>query len=145
MEQLRERVGLAERQIVAVLPKMSAQQVEALFDELQRADRRIARTILNAALPAADPREAGRRFLAQYRVVANQLEALDPGIARTLANATFTAGAPRTKALEHIQRFVDLMKRAPDNTIAAMLASSGMDAHIARTLASSKRLRKHIW
>ena len=141
VEQLKVQVGLAERQIAAVLPKLSARQVEDFFNELQAADRRIARTILNAALQAAEPLAAGRRYLAEYRRVATQLSALDPGIARTLANATFTAGSPRSKALEHIQRFTDLMRKAPDTAIMATLASSGMEAHIARTLASSRRLR----
>jgi hypothetical protein len=143
--QLRTRVGLTERQIIAVLPKLSAQQVVDFFEELQATDRRIARTILNAALKSAEPLSAGRRYLAGYRGVAEHLNAIDPAVARTLANATFTAASPRGKALEHIQRFADLMRKTPDDQILTTLASSGMEAHIARTLASSRRLRKHLY
>jgi hypothetical protein len=94
VEQLKAQVGLAERQIAAVLPKLSARQVEDFFNELQAADRRIARTILNAALKSADPLSTGRRYMAEYRGVAEQLNEIDPTVARTLANATFTAGSP---------------------------------------------------
>ena len=55
----------------------------------------IARTILNVALDAAEPLSAGRRYLVEYRRVAEQLHASDPGVARTLANATFMARLPR--------------------------------------------------
>jgi hypothetical protein len=138
---LQASIGLAERQIIGVLPKLSARQVEDFFNELQAADRRIARTILNAALKSAEPLSMGRRYMAEYRGVAEELNAIDPTVARTLANATFTAGSPRSKALEHIRRFADLMRKAPDHEILEMLAASGMEAHLARTLVSSKRLR----
>ena len=145
---LRTRVGLADRQIVAVLPKLSARHVEEFLDELLAADRTIARTILNAALQAADPLSAGRRYLSEYREVAEELRAIDPTVARTLANATFTAGAPRRKAMEHLQQFAALM--APDaflrdsNAVIATLTSSGVEGHLARTLASSRQLRRYI-
>jgi hypothetical protein len=178
---LRTRVGLADGQIAAVLPKLSADQVEAFLDELRTTDRKIARTILNAALQAAEPISAGRRYLAEYCGVAAQLQALDPSVARTLANATFTAGAPRRKAMEHLKQFAALMTTAGDggrdgsrdssgvarlrakagfraadprkaadeftgdyNAVVAALASSGVDVHLARTLARSSRFRGHI-
>jgi hypothetical protein len=72
--QLQGRADLSDRQIATVLPKLSPHQVEGFLDELGQADRTIARTILNAALEAADPLAAGRRFLAEYRSVAGQLE-----------------------------------------------------------------------
>ena len=109
---LKDRVGLVDRKIVSVLPKLSAPQVQQLLEELTTADRRIARTILNAAIDAADPVIAARRYLAEYRLVARQLRAIDPTIARTLANATFTAVMPLDKALTHARRFLSLIKSA---------------------------------
>src|SRR5262249_28000990 len=88
MAGLADRVRLAERQPIAVLPKLSAAQIEQFLDELMRADRRIARTVLDAAIDAADPIIAGRRYLAEYRLVAGRLRVIEPTIARTLANAT---------------------------------------------------------
>ena len=61
---LRERLGLTDHKIVGVLPKLSATRILEFLEELTRADRRIARTILNAAVDAADPLAAGRRYLA---------------------------------------------------------------------------------
>jgi hypothetical protein len=101
---LQERIGLADVQVAIVLPKLSATQLLDFLEELTRADRRIARTILNAAVDAADPLMAGRHYLAEYRLVARQLRAIDPTLARTVANATFTAGMPLSKAIERLGR-----------------------------------------
>jgi hypothetical protein len=173
MARLREQVGLVDRQIVTVLPKLSADQIQDFFEELQATDRRIARTMLNASLQAADPLAAGRRYLAEYRGVVEQLEAIDPSVARTLANASFTAGAPRKKAMEHFKRFANLMKkfrhegglaRTPakvafraldpvkaaeefiDDYSAALveLLANGVETNLAKTLASSRRFRAHL-
>ena len=108
---LRTRLGMPNHQIEVVLPKLSAAQIEDFFDELTHADRRIARTVLDAAIDAADPLSAGRRFVAEYRLVAHRLRSLDPSLARTLANATFTAGAPLHKALEHLDRISSAMPK----------------------------------
>ncbi len=163
-------VGLADRQIVCVLPKLSARQVEDFLDELRAADRRIARTIFDAAIEAADPIATGRRYLAEYRAVADELHAIDPRVARTLANACFTATAPRRKAMEHFKQFALLLRqfddnaelarklakaafRAPDplrtaedmidgySETLARLTRGGIDPQLARTLASSRRFR----
>src|SRR5204863_1909539 len=69
MARLSHHVGLAERQVVCVLPKLSARQIEDFLDELRAADRRIARTIFDAAIEAAHPVAAGRRYLAEDRAV----------------------------------------------------------------------------
>ena len=114
-DQLRTRLGLEDRQIVRVLPKLSARQVESFFKELVTKDRRIARTILNAAFDAADPISTGRRFLDEYHHIAEQLDAIDPRMARTLANATFTARTPHNKAVELLKRFSDLMSQFGDD------------------------------
>ena len=63
-----------ERQIIVALPKLSADEIERLLHELQAADPQIARAILNAALDAADPVSAARRYLAEYHRVAEQLK-----------------------------------------------------------------------
>jgi hypothetical protein len=129
IDALKDRVGLAERQIVAVLPKLSAAQIEEFLDELTRADRRIARTVLDAAIDAADPIMTGRRYLAEYRLVARQLGAIEPTIARTLANATFTAGMPLGKAMEHLQKFLTSIAKQKDHPdVARLLARAGFRA-----------------
>jgi hypothetical protein len=129
IEALKERVGLAERQIITVLPKLSALEIEEFMDELTRADRRIARTVLDAAIDAADPVVAGRRYLAEYRLVARQLQAIEPNIARTLANATFTAGMPLGKAMEHLQKFLTSIAKQKDHPdVARLLARAGFRA-----------------
>jgi hypothetical protein len=133
---LRHHLGLGERQIVRVLPKMSARQVEDFLDELSAADRRIARTIFDAAIEAAEPVACGRRYLDEYRAVAEQLEALDPTMARTLANACFKAGAPRRKAMEQLKDFSERYQ-----AVLGELIGHGVDPQIARTLANSSRFR----
>jgi hypothetical protein len=108
---LQNHLGMVERQLVVALPKLSAKQIEDFFAELKASDASIARTILNAALDAADPLTTGRRYLAEFHAVVKQLQRLDPGIARTFANATFMAHAPRDKAVAHFERFAHLMMR----------------------------------
>ena len=115
VERLKNQVGLVERQIVVALPKLSAQQIEDLLEELRAADPTIARTILNSALDAADPVAASRRYLAEFHVVVREVKKIDPGIARTFANATFMAHAPREKAMSHFKRFADLMSKFRDD------------------------------
>jgi len=126
IDALKERVGLAERQIITVLPKLSAVQIEEFLDELTRVDRRIARTVLDAAIDAADPIVTGRRYLAEYRLVAKQLQAIEPNIARTLANATFTAGMPLGKAMDHLQKFLTSIAKQKDHPdVARLLVRAG--------------------
>jgi hypothetical protein len=126
MAMLTERVGLAERQIITVLPKLSAVEIAHFLDELTRADRKIARTVLDAAIDAADPIVTGRRYLAEYRLVAKQLRSIEPNIARTLANATFTAGMPLGKAMAHVQKFLtSIAKQKNHPDVARLLARAG--------------------
>ena len=161
---LTANVGLVERQIIVALPKLSAAHIEGLLEELTAEDPTIARTVLNVALDAADPCVAGRRYLAEYRRVAEQLKSIDPHIARTLANATFMARVPSKKAMYHFKHFADLFTkfrddvgfartvaraacRAPDptkaangfiatyGTVVAELTSEGVESEIARTVA----------
>ena len=126
---LTQRVDLRMRQIIKVLPKLSAAHLERFLEELTRADRRIARTILDAAIEAADPLGTGRRYLAEYRLVARQLERVEPTLARTLANATFKAGMPLDKAMEHLERFLQSVAKQKDNPeVARLLARAGFRA-----------------
>jgi len=111
MALLRDRVGMRDTPMIAVLPKLSAEQIVDFLEELTAADRRIARTILHAALKTAEPLETGRRYLAEYRLVARRLQPLDPTMARTVAAASFSAGTPLNKALEYLERFTSLMSK----------------------------------
>jgi len=120
---LRRRAGLRHQRIAAALPKLSATQILEFLDELEKADRRIARTILHAAVTASDPLAAGRRYLAEYRLVARQLQAIDPTMARTVAAATFAANVPLSKAMEHMEKFSSLMAKHHETPeIARMIA-----------------------
>jgi len=124
---LADGLGLAERQIVAVLPKMSPPQLVDFLDELTRADRRIARTVLDASVYAADPIATGRRYLAEYRLVEKKLQSVEPTLARTLANATFKASVPFRKAMEHVERFLMLIASQKDHPdIADLLTRAGL-------------------
>jgi len=123
---LQVRAGLSDAKISVVLPKLSAAQLLEFLEELSRADRRIARTILNAAVDAADPLSAGRRYLAEYRLVARHLRTINPALARTLANATFTAGMPLSKAIERLEQIASLAARQTDHPdVARLLARAG--------------------
>jgi hypothetical protein len=108
---LKRQAGMGDQRITAALPKLSARQILEFLDELTKADRRIARTILHAAVNASDPLAAGRRYLTEYRFVAQQLKAIDPSMARTVAAATFAANVPLDKAMEHIHRFAALVTK----------------------------------
>lgn len=161
---LMANVGLVDRQIIVALPKLSAAHIEGLLEELTAESPTIARTVLNVALDAADPRAAAKRYMAEYCRVAEQLEAIDPSIARTLANATFMARVPSEKATLHFKHFADLFMKFRDDvgfartvaraacrsrdpitaaktfiatyeTIVADLTSVGIEPDIARTLA----------
>lgn len=165
IDRLQNDLRLVERQLVVALPKLSAKQIEDFFAELKASDASIARTILNAALDAADPLTTGRRYLAEFHAVVKQLQRVDDGVARTFANATFMAHAPRAKAMAHFERFAKLMMRfrndvafvrtvaraafrAPDpikaaeafiadyDVVVTELTSQGAEPTVARSLAS---------
>ena len=115
IESLKSNLALVDRQIVVALPKLSADQVAALHDELQAADPAVARTILNVALDAAEPIPAARRYLAAFHRIVDDLGPIDPGIARTVANATFMAHAPSRKAMDHLKQFATLARKFEDD------------------------------
>jgi hypothetical protein len=101
---LRSALGMGLPRIVAVLPKVSADRLIEFYDELTKTDARIARTILHAAANTSDPLAIGRRYLADYRLIARKVRAVDPAMARSVAAATFTAGAPLSKAMEYVKQ-----------------------------------------
>jgi hypothetical protein len=126
---LQEQVGMSAQRITAALPKLSAAQLIEFLDELTKIDRRIARTILHAAVTTSDPLATGRRYIAEYCLVARKLRAIEPSMARTVAAATFSAGTPLTKAMEHLQRFSSLLKKYQDDPqIARRLARAAFRA-----------------
>jgi hypothetical protein len=126
---LRGEVGMSDQRIAAALPKLSAGQIADFLDELARTDRRIARTILHAAVSTSEPITTGRRYLAEYRLVVQKLKDLDPTMARTVAAASFSAGVPLSKAMEHLERFTALMKKYEGKPeLARRLARAGFRA-----------------
>jgi hypothetical protein len=123
---LRHELSMSEPRIATALPKLSGAQVGEFLDELVRTDRKIARTILHAALSTSEPIATGRRYLAEYRLVARELRSLDPTMARTVAAASFSAGMPLSKAMEHLERFSALLKKYQDRPqLARRLARAG--------------------
>jgi len=66
VDRLENNLGLVERQLVVALPKLSAKQIEPFLADLKARDASIARTILDAALDAADPLTTGRRYLVEF-------------------------------------------------------------------------------
>jgi hypothetical protein len=164
-ERLRTGLRLVDRQIIVALPKLSPSDIEELLKSLEHREPAIARTILNAALDAAVPREMAERYLTEYRRVVASLSHLERDLARTMANATFMATRPTQKAKQHVRQFEELTVAfgetdAPIRTLAreacrserpqdtaqkfvadrraviARLTAKGSNATIARTLAS---------
>jgi hypothetical protein len=135
IDYLQKQVGMSDQRIVAALPKLSAARIGEFLDELNQTDPGIARTILHAAVNTAEPIVTGRRYLADYRLVARRLAGLDPTMARTVAAASFSASMPLTKAMEHLERFSALMQKYKDRPLlarrlarAGFRARSGMEA-----------------
>jgi hypothetical protein len=129
VDYLKKEIGMSDQRIVAALPKLSAAQISEFLEELNRTDHRIARTILHAAVNTAEPIVIGRRYLAEYRLVVRRLAGLDPTMARTVAAASFSASMPLTKALEHLERFSELMRKYKDKPqMARRLARAGFRA-----------------
>jgi hypothetical protein len=129
IDALKHRLDMSDQRIIAALPKLSASQILEFLDELMRAERKIARTILHAAVNTSEPIATGRRYLAEYRLVVRQLKGVDPTMARTVAAASFSAEAPLAKAMEHLERFSALMKKYQDKpALARRLARAGFRA-----------------
>jgi hypothetical protein len=74
---------MTDRQIITVLPTLSAEDVETLVSHSEHLDPQIARTILNAAINAAEPIPAATEYLNQY-----QTTRTDPQILRIVLNSS---------------------------------------------------------
>ncbi len=167
--QLKTRLGLTDRQIITALPKLSAECVEKLFEEMRELDAKFGRTIAQAALDGADPLETGRRYGRAFREAIERLKAIDPRLARTLAGAALKARHSLGKSLRYLQRFQKLVEnfkgdypfvrtmakvafRAADpiqtarqfvmdyRAIVADFVAKGLEPDIARTLAGTAAL-----
>ena len=164
VERLQQGLRLTDRLIRVGLPKLSAVDMEHLFNEMQRVDAKYGRTLAEAALDGADPREMARRYARAFTESVTRLVAKNPRIARTLAGAAFRSRHPLANALEYLSRFDALVHEfqgdvgfartvarvafiAPDPVRAArqfvhdyravvrQLTTRGLEPTIARTLA----------
>jgi hypothetical protein len=109
VDRLRQRLGLTDRLIRVGLPKLSPDDIERLFDEMQRVDRRYGRTLAEAALDGADPWAMARRYGHAFTEAARRLAGKNPRIARTLAAVAFRSRHPLENALEYLSRFDTLV------------------------------------
>jgi hypothetical protein len=164
VDQLRERLGLTDRLLAVGVPKLSADDIERLFEEMRRVDARYGRTLAEAALDGADPWAMARRYGKAFTEAVRRLSSKSPRIARTLAAAAFRSRHPLANALEYLSRFDSLVQEfeanvgfartvakaafnAPDPVRAARrfvrdyqsvvreLTAQGMEPSIARSLA----------
>jgi len=165
VERLQQGLRLTDRLIRVGVPKLSPDDMERLFEEMQRVDVKYGRTLAEAALDGADPREMARRYARAFTASVSRLAAKNPRIARTLAGAAFRSRHPLPHALEYLSRFDALVHEfqgnvafartvakaaflAPDPVRAArqfihdyhavvrQLTTQGLEPTIARTLAS---------
>ena len=164
VDQLRERLELTDRLLALGVPKLSADDIESLFDEMRGVDARYGRTLAEAALDGADPWVMSRRYGKAFTKAVRRLSNKNPRIARTLAAAAFRSRHPLTNALEYLTRFEALVEEfegnvgfartvakaafiAPDpvrvahefvrdhRTVVRELTAQGMEPSISRSLA----------
>ncbi|HVL69370.1 MAG TPA: hypothetical protein VM364_19085 [Vicinamibacterales bacterium] len=164
VDQLRERLGLTDRLLTVGVPKLSADDIERLFEEMRRVDARYGRTLAEAALDGAEPWAMARRYGKAFTEAVRRLSGKNPRIARTLAAAGFRSRHPLANALEYLSRFDTLVQEfegdvgfartvakaafiAPDpvraarqfvrdyQTVVRELTAQGMEPSIARSLA----------
>ncbi len=113
--QLRERLGLTDRLLAVGVPKLSAEDIERLFEEMRRVDARYGRTLAEAALDGAEPWAMGRRYGKAFTEAVRRLSSKNPRIARTLAAAAFRSRHPLANALEYLSRFDTLVQEFEGN------------------------------
>ena len=164
VDQVRDRLRLTDRLLTVGMPKLSADDIERLFDEMRRVDARYGRTLAEAALDGAEPWVMARRYGKAFTEAVRRLSNKNPRIARTLAAAAFRSRHPLANALEYLSRFDTLVQEfegnvgfartvakaafiAPDPVRAARrfvhdyrvvvreLSAQGMEPSIARSLA----------
>ena len=107
---LRQRLGLTDRILTVGMPKLSAADIERLFDEMRRVDARYGRTLAEAALDGAEPWGMARRYGKAFTDAVRRLSSKNPRIARTLAAAAFRSRRPLANALEYLNRFESLVQ-----------------------------------
>ena len=112
---LRERLGLTDRLLTVGVPKLSADEIESLFEEMRRVDARYGRTLAEAALDGAEPWVMARRYGKAFTEAVRRLSNKNPRIARTLAAAAFRSRHPLTNALEYLTRFEALLEEFEGN------------------------------
>jgi hypothetical protein len=115
VDQLRERLELTDRLLTVGVPKLSADDIGRLFDELRGVDARYGRTLAEAALDGADPWVMARRYGRAFTEAVRRLSSKNPRIARTLAAAAFRSRHPLANALEYLSRFDTLVQEFEGN------------------------------
>jgi hypothetical protein len=129
VDRLRERLRLTDRLITVGLPKLPPDDIERLFEEMQRVDRRYGRTLAEAALDGADPWAMARRYGYAFTEAARRLAGENPRIARTLAAVAFRSRHPLENALEYLGRFDALVHEFDGNvTFARTVAKAAFIA-----------------
>jgi hypothetical protein len=91
VDRLREHLNLPEREIIAVLAKMSADDAEKLWNWLEGECAAIAREIFAKSVHNADPVGTAHRYLDSYRVALGAALRVEPSRAATLARKSFAA------------------------------------------------------
>lgn len=164
VDQVRARLRLTDRLLTVGMPKLSADDIERLFEEMRRVDSRYGRTLAEAALDGAEPWVIARRYGKAFTDAVRRLSSKNARIARTLAAAAFRSRRPLANALEYLKRFESLVQEfecdvgfartvakaafnAPDpmrtarqfirdyRSVVRELAAQGMEPSIARSLA----------
>ena len=111
----RQRLALTDRLITVAVPKLSPDDVERIFYQMRRVDRRYGRTLAEAALDGADPWAMARRYGHAFTEAARRLAGENPRIARTLAAVAFRSRHPLENALEYLSRFDTLVQEFEGN------------------------------
>ena len=115
VDRLRDRLGLTDRLLTVGVPKLSADDIERLFEEMRRVDARYGRTLAEAALDGAEPWVMARRYGKAFTEAVRRLSRKNPRIARTLAAAAFRSRRPLANALEYLSRFDTVVQEFEGN------------------------------
>lgn len=115
VDRLRQRLRLTDRLITVGVPKLAPDEMERLFEEMQRVDSRYGRTLAEAALDGADPWAMAHRYGEAFTESARRLSGKNPRIARTLAAVAFRSRHPLENALEYLGRFDTLVHQFEGN------------------------------
>ena len=115
LDRLRQRLGLTDRLLTVGVPKLSATDMERLFDEMRGIDARYGRTLAEAALDGAEPWVMARRYGKSFTDAVGRIKSKDPRVARTLAAAAFRSRHPLANALEYLRRFDTLVHEFEGN------------------------------